>query len=271
MYCCRKKQEASIKTIRNKKDRRGAYCAAPDFRSMRKKRFYYLMAIGLLFVTVVFALYPFISNYLADMQHKNRINLYSEQAEELEEQDYQDIWEAVDAYNASLIAGAEQSAISFVKGEAQDETYQELLNVDGYGMIGYLEIPKINVKLPIYHGTGDKELIAGVGHLEGSSLPAGGAGTHVVLSSHSGYPSAELFTNLYKLEIGDTFTLYVLDRELTYQVDQIITVIPSDTSSLVFEDGKDCVTLFTCTPYGVNSHRLLVRGVRVDEGEEDLR
>lgn len=232
---------------------------------MRKKYIYYIFAIVCLLITAGFALYPFVSNYLAEMQHKDRITAYSEQADELEETDYQDIWEAVDAYNESLIAGSEQSAMSFVGGEPQDEVYQELLDVDGYGMMGYLEIPKISVSLPIYHGTGEKELTAGVGHLEGSSLPSGGVGTHVVLSSHSGYPAAELFTNLHKLEIGDTFTLYVLDRELTYEVDQIITVIPSDTSSLVFEDGKDYVTLFTCTPYGVNSHRLLVRGIRIED------
>lgn len=232
---------------------------------MGKKYIYYIFAIVCLLITTGFALYPFISNYLADMQHKDRIAAYSEQADELEEQDYQDIWAAVAAYNDSLSARSDQGAISFVRGEPQDEAYQELLNVDGYGMMGYLKIPKIGVQLPIYHGTGEKELTAGVGHLEGSSLPAGGAGTHVVLSSHSGYPGAELFTNLNKLDIGDTFTLYILDRELTYEVDQIITVIPSDTSSLIFEDGKDYVTLFTCTPYGVNSHRLLVRGVRMEE------
>lgn len=237
---------------------------------MKKKYLYFFAAAVCLVITAAFALYPFVSNYLADMQHRERIVAYSEQAEELEEQDYQDIWDAVAAYNQSLISEAGQDEnINFVKGEPQDDVYQQLLDVDGYGMIGYLEIPKIGVSLPIYHGTGDKVLTAGVGHLEGSSLPAGGAGTHTVLSSHSGYPAAELFTNLAQLEIGDTFTLYVLNRVLTYEVDKIITVIPSDTSALVFENGKDYVTLFTCTPYGVNSHRLLVRGVRADEGEED--
>ena len=205
---------------------------------------------------MVFALYPLISNYLADQQHSDRIFAYNQLVEDMEA-DYGE------AYNATLRTQADQDAISFVKGEPQDPVYQGLLNVDGYGMMGYLEIPEIDVTLPIYHGTGDKELAAGVGHLEGSSLPGGGSGTHVVLSSHSGY-TAELFSNLNKLEIGDTFTLYVLDRELTYKVDQILTVVPSDTSSLVFDAEKDYVTLFTCTPYGINSHRLLVRGVRIE-------
>lgn len=254
--------QAERRSVTVRKEQGSRSVRLSGFKSMEKKKqlIYYFTAVILLAVTAVSALYPAVSNYLAQTQHKARIEAYSGQTQTLEAKDYQELWNAVYTYNRSLSSTGK----SFVKGEPQDGAYQELLNIDGYGMMGYLEIPKIGVTLPIYHGTGEKELTAGAGHLEGSSLPAGGAGTHTVLSSHSGYPAAKLFTDLDKLEIGDTFTLYILDRTLTYKVDRIETVIPSDTSLLAIEEGKDYVTLFTCTPYGVNSHRLLVRGVRVE-------
>lgn len=232
-------------------------------RDMKQWLLYFFGAL-LLLVTLFLALYPTISNRLAEKIHEQTIRNYNEAVSDMFTQDYADIWNAVEEYNYQL-SHTGNSNMNLISGEPEGSLYQSLLNVDGAGMMGYLEIPSIEVCLPIYHGTGTASLAAGVGHLEGSSLPAGGTGTHAVLSSHSGYPTAELFTNLYKLEIGDVFIIYVLDRTLVYEVDSIKTVIPSDTSSMVFEENKDYVTLFTCTPYGINSHRLLVRGVRVED------
>ena len=141
--------------------------------------------------------------------------------------------------------------------------YNDTLNITGTGIMGYIDIDKIGVELPVYHGVDDGVLQIGVGHIEGSSLPVGGPGTHCVLSGHRGLPSARLFTDLDKMEVGDRFRITVLDRVLTYEVDQIRTVLPEDVSNLTIDDGKDYCTLVTCTPYGINTHRLLVRGVRV--------
>ena len=146
--------------------------------------------------------------------------------------------------------------------------YESLLNVSGYGIIGYIEIPSINCSLPIYHGTDEAILQIAVGHIEGTSLPVGGSGTHCVLSGHRGLPSARLFTDLDKMVIGDTFLMRVLDETLTYEVDQIRIVLPYEMDDLEIEEGKDYCTLVTCTPYGINSHRLLVRGHRIENQEE---
>ena len=146
--------------------------------------------------------------------------------------------------------------------------YEKTLDITGTGIMGYISIPKIKVELPIYHGTEDGVLQIACGHLEGSSLPVGGASTHAVLSAHRGLPSAKLFTNLDKLETEDTFTITILDRVLTYQVDEIAIVLPSETDKLQIEEGKDYCTLMTCTPYGINTHRLLVRGHRVETVKE---
>ncbi len=145
--------------------------------------------------------------------------------------------------------------------------YTDTLDVSGTGIMGYITISKIGVELPIYHGTSDGVLQVAAGHLEGSSLPVGGAGTHAVISAHRGLPSAKLFTNLDELEVGDTFTITVLDRVLTYEVDQISIVLPTETDLLQPVEGKDYVTLMTCTPYGINTHRLLVRGKRIENAE----
>jgi sortase A len=152
--------------------------------------------------------------------------------------------------------------------EFSDE-YNSILDVNGDGMMGYITIEKIKVQLPIYHGTSDKVLNSAVGHLEGSSLPVGGESTHSVLSAHRGLPSAKLFTNLDKLEEGDIFTIRILDRTITYQVDQVLIVLPHETDSLNIVPGKDFCTLVTCTPYGINTHRMLVRGKRIENIEED--
>ena len=150
---------------------------------------------------------------------------------------------------------------------AEAGDYNSILDISGTGIMGYVTIEKLGVELPIYHGTSEGVLQVAAGHLEGSSLPVGGEGTHSVLSAHRGLPSARLFTNLDKMEAGDTFTVTVLDRKLTYQVDQIKIVEPQEINDLTIEEGKDYCTLMTCTPYGINSHRLLVRGERISQEE----
>jgi sortase A len=152
-------------------------------------------------------------------------------------------------------------------GDPVDDEYSSLLDVDGNGMIGYITITKLDVRLPIYHGTGSDVLAQYAGHIEGSSLPVGGKGTHAVISGHRGLPTAKLFTDLDKMEVGDTFTITVLDQVLTYEVDQIRIVLPDEVSDLEIDENKDYVTLVTCTPYGVNTHRLLVRGHRIKTAE----
>ena len=171
------------------------------------------------------------------------------------------------AYNQTLLNRSTEYALT----DTQERQYSDLLNIDGTGIMGYLEIPAIKLSLPIYHGTEDSVLQIAVGHIEWSSLPTGGAGTHCVLSGHRGLPSAKLFTNLDQLVAGDTFVIRVLDEVMTYEVDQILIVEPEDVSALTIEDGKDLCTLVTCTPYGVNSHRLLVRGHRVESQSEAIR
>ena len=152
----------------------------------------------------------------------------------------------------------------FTPSEEEDTLYDSLLDANGTGMMGYITIPEIRCKLPIYHGVEDSVLQVGIGHIEGSSLPVGGRGTHCVLSGHRGLPSAKLFTDLDKLEKGDIFLLHIYDKVLTYEIDQISIVEPEDYGLLEIEDGKDLCTLLTCTPYGINTHRLLVRGHRVE-------
>lgn len=182
----------------------------------------------------------------------------------MDEQTYDKLWDQAQQYNQKLVQ--RQNGFSF--SEAMRQEYESLLNPSGDGMMGYIEIPCIGVRLPIYHGTEDSELQNGVGHLEWTSLPVGGPSTHCALSGHRGLPSAKLLSNLDKVKEGDIFILYILGNELTYQVDQIRIVEPEDVSCLSTEEGKDLCTLITCTPYGVNTHRLLVRGHRV-ENEED--
>lgn len=180
---------------------------------------------------------------------------------------YDKIWNDAVAYNRSISARGNSHYLS----DEQEEQYQNLLNVGGSGIMGYIEIPTINVSLPICHGTDDSDLQVAVGHLEWSSLPVGGSSSHCVLSGHRGLPSARLFTNLDQLVEGDTFELHVLNEVLTYEVDQILVVEPSDTDALHIEEGKDLCTLVTCTPYGVNSHRLLVRGHRIENQPDAVR
>ncbi len=210
-------------------------------------------------------LYPTVSDWWNSMHQSRAIASYVESVVELDEEQYDAVWQAAQAYNAAL----PDDDTRFLPGEEEQAFYETLLNVGGDGIMGYVEIEKIDVLLPIYHGTNEEVLQVAIGHIEGSSLPVGGAGTHTVISGHRGLPSARLFTDLDQLEEGDTFMLHILDETLTYEVDQIRIVEPDDISNLALEAGADYCTLVTCTPYGVNSHRLLVRGHRVETPEQD--
>lgn len=208
-------------------------------------------------------LYPSVSNYINSIHQSRAIMDYEEGLSDLTAEDYTEIFEKAEKYNEAL-----RSLLYPLKYYDRIDGYEETLSVGGNPVMGYLTIDKIHVELPIYHGTSDSVLNAAVGHLEGTSLPIGGEGTHAVLSAHRGLPSAKLFSDLDKLEEGDTFTITVLDRVLTYEVDQIKIVEPSETEDLAITPGEDYCTLLTCTPYGVNTHRLLVRGTRTENPAE---
>ena len=204
-------------------------------------------------------LYPTVSDYVNQKNQSRAVASYSEEVENLSDVDYQAYFDAANDYNRRLA----ETPDAFYRPE-EVSGYTDTLDVSGTGIMGYITIPKIGVELPVYHGTSDGVLQVAAGHLEGSSLPVGGAGTHAVISAHRGLPSAKLFTNLDELEVGDTFTITVLDRVLNYEVDQISIVLPTETDLLQPVEGKDYVTLMTCTPYGINTHRLLVRGRRIE-------
>ncbi len=205
-------------------------------------------------------LYPTVSDYWNSLHQSRAVTEYAQQVAELDDDKYEQLLADARSYNQTLLHKADRYEMT----EEEQTEYESLLNVSGDGMIGYIEIAKIGCSLPIYHGTDEAVLQIAVGHIAGSSLPVGGESTHCVLSGHRGLPSAKLFTDLDQLETGDTFVLRVLDETLTYEVDQILIVEPYETSALEIEEGKDYCTLVTCTPYGINTHRLLVRGHRVD-------
>jgi sortase A len=228
-----------------------------------KKHLSTILLILVFFIGTAVLLYPTISDYVNSKHQSRAIASYDKTLSTYAPEDFTKVFEAADAYNKKL----RETANAFYDPSLVSG-YEQALSVDDTGIMGYISIDKIQVELPIYHTTDDAVLQVAVGHLEGSSLPVGGAGTHCVLSGHRGLPSAKLFTDLDKLEIGDTFTITVLDRLLTYQVDQIKIVLPDEVSDLQIVDGKDYCTLVTCTPYGINTHRLLVRGVRVANAAE---
>lgn len=233
---------------------------------MKKRHKQTISTIVLLLVFLVglsLLLYPTVSDYWNSLHQSRAITSYVEQVAGLDNETYKALWAQAEAYNATLPDKTDRFKLS----DEEMAEYNSILNVPGTNVIGYVEIAKINCYLPIYHGTDAAVLQVGVGHLEGSSFPVGGSGTHCVLSGHRGLPSAKLFTDLDKLQEGDTFVLYVLDETLTYQVDQIRIVEPQEVSDLAIEDGKDYCTLVTCTPYGINTHRLLVRGHRIENAE----
>ncbi len=233
---------------------------------------------ALLFLTGFAILtYPTISDQWNTFRQSQLISDYQEVVSQMEEEDFEEVWAAARGYNQTF----EQNSIlsdAFGIDEAEhieDTEYWKVLNVAGDGVMGYLTIPKINIRLAIYHGTSEEVLQTGVGHLNGTRLPVGGESNHTVLSAHRGLPSAKLFTDIDQLEPGDLFYLHILNEDLAYEVDRILPMVDKDDydaleEALKIEEGKDQVTLFTCTPYGVNSHRLLVRGHRVPyNGELD--
>ena len=227
----------------------------------------HLSTILLLFILLIglsLLLYPTVSDYWNSFHQTRAIATYAENVAKLDNNQYDRLWEDARAYNRTLGLRSNPYYLS----EEQKAEYERLLDVSGLSVMGYIEIPEIDVSLPIYHGTEESVLQIAVGHLEWTSLPVGGESTHCVLSGHRGLPSAKLFTNLDKLREGDTFLLRVLDEVLTYEVDQILIVEPQETAALQIEEGKDYCTLVTCTPYGINTHRLLVRGHRIDNMEE---
>ena len=230
------------------------------------------IGIGLLMLAgLSLLLYPFVSNLWNNYRQTQLISSYEEVilvADENGQMDYEsEIWKA-NTYNTNLLPTILPDSFAEARAAGEeDEEYISCLNVSEDGMMGYLQIPKIGIQIPIFHGTSEEVLQIGAGHLEGSSLPIGGESTHSVLSAHRGLPSASLFTDLDLMKEGDHFYIHVLDQTLAYEVDQILTVEPEDTSALAVENGKDFVTLLTCTPYGVNTQRLLVRGHRIDYTE----
>ena len=229
---------------------------------MRKHKTVIFLTLGFL-VGICILLYPAFSSYWNSKTQSRAITNYESVLENLNPEDYAAIFENAHAYNKALYE------TDFPLTDYPDVPgYSDTLCITGNDMIGYLKIDRIGVELPIYHGTSDSVLSRGVGHLQGSSLPVGGENTHSVMSAHRGLPSAKLFTDLDRMEIGDTFQIVVLDQMLTYQVDQIKVITPREISDLQIVEGMDYCTLFTCTPYGINTHRLLVRGVRIETMKE---
>ena len=228
-----------------------------------------ILLILILLAGVSLLLYPTVSDYWNSFHQSRAIASYAEQVANIDDAQYEELWDAARDYNQSLL----HRPNDFLLSDEQQEIYKSLLDFGGNGIMGYIEIPMIDVMLPIYHGTKESVLQIAVGHLDWTSLPVGGAGSHCVVSGHRGLPSARLFTDLDKLKVGDVFMLHVLNEILTYEIDQILIVEPQDTDPLLIEPGKDLCTMITCTPYGINSHRMLVRGHRIESQEEpkDIR
>ena len=223
-----------------------------------------LFLVLMLFAGLSLLLYPTVSNYWNSLHQSRAIAAYVEQVTQIDNETFDQLREQARAYNRTLVG----KAYRYDMTRQEREEYLGLLNVSENGIIGYIEIPGIHCELPIYHGTDADALQIGVGHIEGSSLPVGGESTHCAISGHRGLPSAKLFSDLDKLTVGDRFILRVLDDTLTYEVDQIHTVLPGEMDELEIVEGEDYCTLVTCTPYGVNTHRLLVRGHRVENSTD---
>ena len=238
---------------------------------MRKNKKKNYIGLGLLFlIGLSILLYPMVSDAWNRYRDSLLISNYSSSVSSDDNSEKIDsMWKAAQEYNEQIKQESVPDAFSVRDGQT-DSTYESLLNLNGDGMMGYVEIPVIDVSIPIYHYTTDESLEKGAGHLFGSSLPVGGKSTHCILSAHRGLPSAKLFTDLNLVEDGDVFYLHVLGKTLAYEVDQILTVLPEQTESLGITDGDDYVTLVTCTPYAVNTHRLLVRGIRTKYVEEEV-
>ena len=228
-----------------------------------KKNFVSLLVLLMALVGVGLLVYPTFSDWWNSFHQSRAVAGYAQAVAELDPDRYKEVFEAAEKYNEKLC----KSGVLWNMSDAEKKEYNALLDVNGSGIMGYIDIPKINITLPIYHGTDEAVLQIAIGHLAGTSLPVGGTGTHCSVSGHRGLPSARLFTDLDKLAPGDNWTVTVLDRTITYEVDQIRIVLPSEVSELKIEPDKDYFTLVTCTPYGINSHRLLVRGHRVENAQ----
>lgn len=234
-------------------------------KSNKKRKMTIKDIIRLIVLVVAFAvlLYPTVSSYVNEKNGSKVVSNYDAESVRLSNAEKEKMLEDARAYNKEMLSNIDLID-PFSQGETSvDERYESLLNMDGSGMMGYIRIPKIKVEIPIYHGTSESVLQAGVGHFWGTSLPVGGESTHTVLTGHRGLPTKTLFTNMDKLVEGDVFYIKVLDETLAYKVDQILTVLPEETEALSIVPGKDYATLVTCTPYAINTHRLLVRGHRI--------
>lgn len=234
-------------------------------KSNKKRKMTIKDIIRLLVLVVAFAvlLYPTVSSYVNEKNGSKVVSNYDAESVHLSNAEKEKILADAHAYNKEMLSNIDLID-PFSQGETSiDERYESLLNMDGSGMMGYIRIPKIKVEIPIYHGTSESVLQAGVGHFWGTSLPVGGESTHTVLTGHRGLPAKTLFTNMDMLVKGDVFYIKVLDETLAYQVDQILTVLPEETEALSIVPGQDYATLVTCTPYAINTHRLLVRGHRI--------
>ena len=220
---------------------------------------------GLIFlVGLAVFLYPSVSNYINSKHQTRAISNYEAMLNYVSQEDYSKFWNAAIDFNERLYGSSDFLHLT----DPEKEEYYKLLDPTGTGVMGYIEIENIGVSLPVYHGTEESVLQVGIGHLEGTSLPTGTENTHCILSGHRGLPSSKLFTDLDQMIVGDTFLLHIMDKTFAYQVDNINIVLPEQTGGLFIQDGKEYVTLVTCTPYGVNTHRLLVRAKRVDYNEE---
>ncbi|MBR2541212.1 MAG: class C sortase [Mogibacterium sp.] len=229
---------------------------------MRKNLLSGVMVIGLL-VGIGLLVYPSVANYWNQFHQSRAIMSYSETVDKMSEEDYKKILDSARKYNERLA----ERGLHFVMSDADRAEYESELNIDGSGIMGYISVPKFHIRVPIYHGTEENVLQIAIGHLEATSLPVGGESTHAQVSGHRGLPSARLFTDLDKIREGDTWTITILNETLTYECDQIRIVEPEDLSELQIVEGEDLCTLITCTPYGINTHRLLVRGHRVPNAQ----
>ncbi len=233
--------------------------------SWLKKNGLTLILLLILLIGAGLIAYPSFANWWNSFHQSRAVASYAETAANMNTEEYERIISKSQAYNRKL----SRSGILWTLDEDEEKEYKEQLDIGTSGIMGYIDIPKIDVMLPIYHGIDESILQVAVGHIPGTSLPVGGEGSHCVVSGHRGLPSARLFTDIDKLVEGDSFTITVLNKTLTYEVDQIRTVLPTDLSDLQIEKGKDYVTLVTCTPYGINTHRLLVRGHRIENADGD--
>lgn len=226
----------------------------------------------LIIIGLGLAFYPWISNFIYEKNEGSKVGIYEDMVKRLTKERYDSLLEDAQKYNECLVSSHVVLTDPFhqrLEGQSENLRYEALLAVDDSGVIGQIEVPCIKIKLPIYRGTSNTVLEKGIGHLEGTSIPVGGEDTHAVLTGHTGLNASKLFTDLIKVEEGDLFYIHILNKDLAYRVDDIRVVVPEDTDNLAIVKGKDYVTLVTCTPYGVNSHRLLVRGIRTDYIEEE--